>query len=111
MSHGWCVIQANKKERTQVNKDIYALENDEAYVAALKAKSTDARSQALLDDDAANAAKLKAEVEEEEKRHTRMVQLQEEKAKAGPEVPVDDGEVHMEVTRLKKGAFSRGRKA
>ena len=30
--------KANKKERTAVNKEIYALENDDAYVAAKKAE-------------------------------------------------------------------------
>ena len=36
--------KANKKERTAVNKEIYALENDEAYVAALKAAAEGRRA-------------------------------------------------------------------
>mmetsp|Transcript_26185 Transcript_26185/g.59428 ORF Transcript_26185/g.59428 Transcript_26185/m.59428 type:complete len:238 (-) Transcript_26185:469-1182(-) len=95
--------KANKKERTQVNKEIYTLENDEVYVAALKAQVATARAEAEKQDDAAHMAKLQAEEEAAEARRQRMLQLQEEKAKAGTEPPADDGEIHMEVTRLKKG--------
>ena len=98
-------MQANKKERTQVNKEIYALENDEQYVAALKRRADEARAQAALEDDAAHAIKLRAEEAEAESSRQRLIQLQEEKAKANLEPAVDDGEVHMEVTRLKKGAL------
>ena len=38
--------KANKKERTQVNKDLYNLENDEAYVAAMKRRLEGGRSAA-----------------------------------------------------------------
>jgi hypothetical protein len=53
--------KANKKERTQVNKDIYTLENDEEYVAAIKARVEEKRAQSAAADDAAHAAKLAEE--------------------------------------------------
>ena len=77
------------------------------YVAALKAQVATARAEAEKQDDAAHMAKLQAEEEAAEARRQRMLQLQEEKAKAGTEPPADDGEIHMEVTRLKKGERSR----
>ena len=99
--------KANKKERTQVNKDIYNLENDENYVAALKAKMSGARAEAAAADDAAHAAKLAAEMEEEKARELAAIKAAEEKkaAKAAGAVDIGDGdeEVHMEIKRLKKG--------
>ena len=71
--------KANKKEGTQVNKDIYALENDEAYVAALKVKMSGARAEAAAADDAAHAAKLAAEKEEERARELAAIKAAEEK--------------------------------
>lgn len=53
--------KANKKERTQVNKDIYTLENDEEYVAAIKARVEEKRAQSAAADNAAHAAKLAEE--------------------------------------------------
>ena len=38
--------KANKRERTQVSKDIYALENGEAYVAAIKDRLEGGRAEA-----------------------------------------------------------------
>ena len=45
--------KANKKERTAVNKEIYALENDDAYVAAKKAQLSGACAADAAADDAA----------------------------------------------------------
>ena len=56
--------KANKKERTAVNKEIYNLENDEAYVAAVKAQLEGTRAAASAADDAAHVEKLKAEAVE-----------------------------------------------
>ena len=59
--------KANKKERSQVNKDIYALENDEAYLAAVKSKLSSARAEAAMADDAVHAANLRAQEQAAEK--------------------------------------------
>lgn len=53
--------KANKKERTQVNKEIYALENDESYVAAVKARVEEERARSAAADDAAHVASLAQE--------------------------------------------------
>lgn len=100
--------KANKKERTQVNKDIYNLENDEAYVAALKEKVSGARAEAAAADDAAHAAKLQREKEEEQARELAAIKAAEEKRKlkeAGGAVDIADAdeEEHMEIKRMKKG--------
>jgi len=96
--------KANKKERTQVNKEIYNLENDEAYIAAVKEALSGARADAAAADDAAHADKLKREAQEEQERQLEAMRRAEEKAKAGPAVVEDDGEVHMEIKapKLKK---------
>lgn len=96
--------KANKKERTQVNKEIYALENDEAYVAAVKDQVNVSRMEASKADDEAHAEKLRQEAEEEKQRQAEALRRAEEKARAGPAVPEDDGEVHMEIKapKLKK---------
>ena len=95
--------KANKKERTQVNKDLYNLENDEAYVAAMKRRLEGGRSAAAAADDAAHAEKLKKEKEEEAARIEAAAKAAAEKA-ANPQAAVeDDGEVHMEISLLKKG--------
>lgn len=94
--------KANKRERTAVNKEIYVLENDEAYVAALKAVKDAERAESAAADDQAHAARLLAEQQAAEQRAAELAQRQEERAKAAPEV-VDDGEVHMKVETLTKG--------
>lgn len=53
--------KAQKKERARVNKDIYHLENDESYVAAVKERLLEVRHEAAAADDAAHAAKLQAQ--------------------------------------------------
>ena len=53
--------KANKKERTAVSKEIYALQNDGKYVAAKKEQLSGARAAAAAADDAAHASKLAAE--------------------------------------------------
>ena len=53
--------KANKKERTAVGKEIYALQNDGKYVAAKKEQLSGARAAAAAADDAAHAAKIAAE--------------------------------------------------
>lgn len=95
--------KANKKERTQVNKDIYALENDEAYLAAVKSKLSGAREAAAAADDAAHAAKLKQEAADEAARLEAATKKAEEKKAAGPVDVTDDDEVHMEIKPLRKG--------
>ena len=40
--------KANKKERTAVNKELYALENDDAYAAAVKRSKEGERSGWVL---------------------------------------------------------------
>ena len=94
--------KANKRERTAVNKEIYALENDEAYAAAVKRRAEGGRAEAAADD-AAHEEKLRKEKEDEERRLEAALKAQAEKAAAGPVVAEDDGEVHMEIKRLKKG--------
>ena len=95
--------KANKKERQQVSKDIYALENDEQYLAAVKAKLSDSRAAAAAADDVAHAEKLKKEAEEEVKRIEAAAAAAAAKKAAGPVDVTDDGEVHMSTELLKKG--------
>ena len=87
--------KANKKERTAVSKEIYSLENDEAYCAAVKANLEGSRAQAAAADDEAHQAKLKAEAEEEEARRAAA----EARAAAGPAEPQpdEDEESHLEI--------------
>jgi len=96
--------KANKNERTKVNKDIYNLENAEAYLAALKERLNESRAEAAKSEDAAHEAKLRREEEERKMREADAVRRAEEKAKTGPAQPEDDGEVHMEISipKLKK---------
>ena len=96
--------KANKKERTAVNKEIYALENDDAYVAAKKAQLSGARAADAAADDAAHAQKLK----DEEAARERAAAEAEAKAAAKAEAeanapPADDGECHNVVKQLLKG--------
>ena len=51
----------HKKERTVLNKEIYKLENDELYVAALKAAKAVNQAEAKAADDAAHAEQLAKE--------------------------------------------------
>ena len=55
--------KANKKERTAVNKELYALANEEAYVAAVRAAKEHLREEAAVEEDKAHAAQLAAEAE------------------------------------------------
>jgi FK506-binding protein 3 len=94
--------KANKKERTAVSKEIYSLENDEAYCAAVKANLEGSRAQAAAADDEAHQAKLKAEAAEDEARRAAA----EARAAAGPAEPEadEDEESHLEILeRLIKG--------
>jgi FKBP-type peptidyl-prolyl cis-trans isomerase len=95
--------KANKKERTQVNKEIYNLENNEEYVAAVKARLDDGRAAAAADDDAAHAAKLKQEEEAAAELAAQAAAKAEAKAAAGADAPVDDGENHLEFESTGKG--------
>ena len=97
--------KANKRERTAVNKEIYALENDDAYAAAVKAQLEGARAGAAAADDAEHAAKLAAEKEKEAANAeagaaARARRLAEAEAAAKAD---DDGEVHLSKVQLKKG--------
>ena len=78
--------KANKRERTAVNKEIYALENDEAYAAAVKRRAEGGRAEAAAADDAAHEEKLRKEKEDEERRLEAAIKAQAEKAAAGPVV-------------------------
>ena len=95
--------KANKKERTQVNKELYNLENDDAYVAAVKRRAEGSRAEAAAADDAAHAAKLKQEAADEAARLAAAEARAAAKANEGPVAVEDDGEVHMEVEKLKNG--------
>jgi len=94
--------KANKRERTQVNKEIYALENDDAYIAAVKDRLEGGRAEAAAADDAANEAKLKAEAEDEAQRVKEAEERAKAKAESGGADPQqeDDGESHLEVNKL-----------
>ena len=94
--------KANKKERTAVNKEIYNLENDEAYVAAMKAKLEGDRAQAAAADDEAHQAKLAAEKEAEEERRMAAEARAETAASAAAAEPEDE-ESHLETTQILKG--------
>ena len=94
--------KANKKERTQVNKEIYNLENDEAYVAAVKAKLEDDRSHAAVADDEAHKAKLVAEAEAEEERK-KEAEARAEAAAAAADAEPEDEESHLEMAPILKG--------
>jgi len=95
--------KANKRERTQVNKDIYALENDEAYVAAKKGEMQATRAETAAADDAAHATKLQQEAEAEAARAAAAEAAAAKRAAEGPAKVEDDGEVHMEKATSKKG--------
>ena len=56
--------KAHKKERSQVNKEIYALENGEAYVAAVKAARDSVRAAAAAAEDAVQREVAAAEAAE-----------------------------------------------
>lgn len=93
--------KASKQERTQINKQIYNLENDDAYVAALKEGVSKLRAEAAAADDAAHAAKLQREMEEAA---TRDVEMERRAAMKAMQTPAQcatqsevDGEVHMEI--------------
>ena len=95
--------KANKKERTAVNKELYALENDDAYAAAVKRSKEGERSKANEADDAEHAARLKREEEEAAERRA-AAQARAEAAASAPQAAAEeDGEVHMELKRLKNG--------
>lgn len=97
--------KANKRERTAVNKEIYNLENDEAYAAAIKARTEGARAVAAAADDVAHAERLRNEAAEEVARQEAAQRAAEAKAAAaaaGGSEDVDE-EQHMEVKILKKG--------
>jgi len=67
--------KAHKKERTQVNKEIYRLENDEAYVAAMKAKQEVSRAERAADEAAAEAtAERERLLEEAEAERERLLE-------------------------------------
>ena len=55
--------KANKKERTTVNKEIYALSNDGTYVAAVRAAKEQFRAEVAVVEDRSHAAKLAGEAE------------------------------------------------
>ena len=94
--------KANKKERTQANKEIYALENDDAYVAAVKGRLEGGRAESAAADDADHEARRKAEAAADDQR----MQEAEARAKAlaesgGAEAQQeDDGESHLEVNKV-----------
>ena len=93
--------KANKKERTAVSKELYSLENNEAYCSAVKLALDGNRAQAALADDEAHETKLKEEAAEEEARRTAA----EARAEAGPAEtgPEEDEESHLEMAPLLKG--------
>lgn len=99
--------KANKRERTQVNKDIYNLENDEAYVAAIKGSLNAGRARQAAVEDEAHAEALKREAAEEDARAEAAAKRREEAAAAaaaGGGAPVDDdGESHLEMKLIRKG--------
>jgi len=88
-------------ERTAVSKELYNLENDEAYVEAVKANLDGNRAQAAAADDEAHQAKLQEEAAEEEARAVAA----EARAAAGPAEPEpeEDEESHLEMAPLIKG--------
>jgi len=94
--------KANKKERTAVNKEIYGLENDEAYVEALKHQLDEGRAEKAKADDASHAEKLRKEEEEAEALRAEAAKAAEARKAAGTAEEVDEG-VHMEIKQLKKG--------
>jgi len=98
--------KANKRERTQVNKDIYALENDEAYASAMKSSLGESRAAAAAADDDAHSEALRREAAEEEVRAEAAAARREEAATAaaaGGGAAEEDGESHMEIKVVKKG--------
>uniref|UniRef100_A0A7S0JJP9 peptidylprolyl isomerase n=1 Tax=Calcidiscus leptoporus TaxID=127549 RepID=A0A7S0JJP9_9EUKA len=95
--------KANKKERSQVNKEIYNLENDDAYVTALKSRREIETSASAAAADEAHREKLQAEHEFAEQRRVELAKKQEERTIAAASETVDDGEVHMAMETLTKG--------
>mmetsp|Transcript_1929 Transcript_1929/g.3914 ORF Transcript_1929/g.3914 Transcript_1929/m.3914 type:complete len:249 (-) Transcript_1929:321-1067(-) len=95
--------KANKKERTQVNKEIYNLENDEEYIKALKERREGARAEEAKADDAAHAEKLRQEEMATEELRQAASKAAEERAAAVTAEDATDDEVHMEIKQLKKG--------
>lgn len=95
--------KANKRERTQVNKEIYALENDGEYVAAVKAALEGGRAAAGAADDAAHADKLKAEAAAEVERIAEAEAAAAAKRAAGPAAVEDDGFVGMDIAKRQHG--------
>jgi len=92
--------KANKKERTAVNKEIYALENHDEYVAAKKTQLECARTAAAAEDDAVHKKKLK---EEEVTRAKAAAEAEARAAAKAEAAPIDDGECHNTVKQLNKG--------
>jgi FKBP-type peptidyl-prolyl cis-trans isomerase len=99
--------KANKRERTQVNREIYNLENDEAYVAAVKASLDTGRAQQAAAEDEAHAEALKREAAADDARAEAAAKRREEAAAAaaagGGASVEDDGESHLEIKLIKKG--------
>lgn len=95
--------KANKKERTQVNKEIYNLENGEEYCAAVKAQLDGGRVAASAADDEAHKQKLVAEEAAKEAAAQAAAEKAAERAANGPAAAEDDGERHLELERKNKG--------
>lgn len=85
-----------------MNKEIYGLENDEAYVEALKHQLDEGRAEKAKADDASHAEKLRKEEEEAEALRAEAAKAAEARKAAGTAEEVDEG-VHMEIKQLKKG--------
>jgi len=95
--------KANKRERTAVNKEIYNLENDEAYVAAVKAQLEGARSEVAAADDKAHLEKLMSEEAAVAERNAAAMAKRLEAQNDDAPADVDE-ECHMEIIKvLKKG--------
>jgi FKBP-type peptidyl-prolyl cis-trans isomerase len=86
-----------------VNKEIYALENDEAYIAAVKSGLEGSRAAAAAADDAAHAEKLAAQEAAAAAAAAEAAARAEARAAAEAAGPVDDGESHLEMERTGKG--------
>ena len=96
--------KANKRERTAVNKEIYALENDEAYVAAVKAATQDGREAAAAADLMAHKLKLQREEEERTLLNEEAAARRKERvSNEAEEEALSPSESHISVRRIKKG--------
>eukprot|EP00965_Chrysotila_dentata_P251203 6209903-Pleurochrysis_carterae.AAC.4 len=109
--HSFALEVWHNTERTAVNKEIYALENDEAYAAAVKAQLDGSRQQASQAEAEAHARKLKEEEEAREAQREAMEKAREARMAAAALEPVRRArlrrgmlQIHIDVRQLDPAA-------